>query len=403
MSRAGRWSRRLGRLDLRAKSPQAALNCARAQRAGGVTQMVVALLLTGMMSGVADLALLALWLCSIYLVAFYRIASVRSLLVQPNRAAIGRWQRNNLVNFLLTGILWAGLIWIPRTEASMLVVTAMFLIPAGICAAASHSLGAMPLGLCALVYPITLSQAAATLVLFQGPGAVLLAAANLVYVVVMTFGVLSVNQTLLSEWRLARINRGIATRSRAQAASLQAAQQQLMAANRQLEILASQDALTDLANRRTWDERLRQQESLMRRYGGRAAIVLVDLDYFKRINDQFGHPAGDAVLARVGRVLRRELRANDMAARLGGEEFALLIVNAGLEEAEALAKRVRTRLAALRMAAPDGTPIQVTASFGVAAWASPEEPAARVVERADQALYGAKDQGRDVIRLAVGC
>lgn len=402
MSKAGRWSRRLGRLDLQAKSPQAALNCARAQRVGGLTQMAVALLLAGMMSGVADLTGLALWLCSLFLVAFYRIASARSLLAQPDRDAIGQWQRNNLINFLLTGIVWAGLIWIPRTEASVLVVTAMFLIPAGICAAASHSLGPMPLGLCALVYPISLSQAAATLVLFQGPGAALLAIANLIYVVVMTFGVLMINRTLLSEWRLARINRGIATRSRAQAAALHAAQRQLMAANRQLEILAGQDALTDLANRRTWEERLRQQENLLRRYGGRAAIILVDLDYFKRINDQFGHPVGDAVLTRVGRVLRRELRANDMAARLGGEEFALLVVNAGMEEAEALAKRIRLRLAALRMAAADGTPIHVTASFGVAAWATPEEPAARVVERADQALYGAKDEGRDVIRLAVG-
>lgn len=165
---------------------------------------------------------------------------------------------------------------------------------------------------------------------------------------------------------------------------------------RELERLATTDALTGLANRRRLDEHLEAEVARAARSGEPLTLVLCDVDHFKRYNDRYGHPAGDACLAAVGAALRERVRRPaDLAARYGGEEFALVLPGAALEGARAIAESARDAVRALAMPHEDndGRGV-VTLSLGVAcvvgAWAPRE-----IVAIADRALYEAKAAGRD--------
>jgi len=154
------------------------------------------------------------------------------------------------------------------------------------------------------------------------------------------------------------------------------------------------DSLTGLANRRRFMEEMGEEVRRADRFGTPLAVVLADLDDFKSINDRFGHQAGDDVLRAFASVLRDRLREIDLPARLGGEEFAILLRQTDLTGGAALAEQLRSRLATLRLAAPGGAVLRVTASFGVAAY-----PRARsedeLLSTADAALYRAKALGKN--------
>jgi diguanylate cyclase (GGDEF)-like protein len=160
------------------------------------------------------------------------------------------------------------------------------------------------------------------------------------------------------------------------------------------EVAALTDPLTELARRHVLDEALRRETERLRRTGGSIALVLMDLDHFKRINDTHGHPAGDRVLARVGRLLRAGARNLDLPARFGGEEFAVLLYDTDLAGARAFAGRIRATLAELRVEVHGGAEVGVTASYGVAAAADLVDADA-LLRAADEALYRAKRSGRD--------
>jgi diguanylate cyclase (GGDEF)-like protein len=153
------------------------------------------------------------------------------------------------------------------------------------------------------------------------------------------------------------------------------------------------DPLTGLARRHVLEDALRRETDRLRRGGDPLALVLIDLDHFKRVNDTYGHRAGDQVLARVGRLIRSSSRNLDLAARFGGEEFAVLLLDTELDGALSFAERFR---AALReMEAPVGLgALQITASMGVAVGSELADPE-MLVEAADRALYRAKTDGRD--------
>lgn len=402
MALNGKYRRFMGRLDIRSKSPSAIAMCAKSQVSGGVTQMTVAAAIALALSPSLDGWPLLPWVGAIWLVSLYRIVTARHLLRKPdNGVEAGRWQRRNLVNFLITGIIWCALPWLPRDETTVLVVSLIYLVPTGISAAASHNLGAMPLATLALVGPIALNHALFAFSLFDGPAAGVMAFFSLLYMLVMWVGVLMVNNTLLSEWRLVRRNRGIARRSKAQAAALVQTRLELLAANERLARLAAQDPLTGLANRRQFRERLDQDLALYRRHGAPGALVMLDLDHFKQVNDTHGHATGDLVLMEAADRLKAALRPSDMAARIGGEEFAVLLAGSDIGNAVTVAERLRSTLAELVVFAPDGRPVRVTASIGVAAWQHDDRDERDLLERADQALYAAKNAGRDNIRIAV--
>lgn len=169
-----------------------------------------------------------------------------------------------------------------------------------------------------------------------------------------------------------------------------------------LEELARQalsDTLTGLPNRRAFEAAAEQAQARMARSDKPLTVGVADIDHFKSVNDLHGHAAGDAVLRAVARAIRETGRLTDMAARLGGEEFGLLFPEATLEQAVHIAERVRRAVAATSSVTPDGTPLSVTISIGLA----PLAPGASfdgALSEADRALYRAKRQGRDQVVAA---
>jgi two-component system cell cycle response regulator len=124
---------------------------------------------------------------------------------------------------------------------------------------------------------------------------------------------------------------------------------------------------------------------------------MLDVDHFKRINDRHGHPAGDEVLATIAERIRHSLRKEDLPARLGGEEFAVLLPDTDLVRAQALAERIRQAIAAPAFALTGSQTLEVTVSVGVACWLPQDESFSALYSRADRALYLAKENGRNRI------
>ena len=169
-------------------------------------------------------------------------------------------------------------------------------------------------------------------------------------------------------------------------------QDMLQEANSQLSELAALDSLTQLRNRRAFEERLEDETRRWRRHGSDVSLVLLDVDHFKSYNDTFGHPRGDEVLRTVGRLLRRSLRATDFAARYGGEEFAIILPNTDRAGARVVAEQLRR---AIQDAAWEGRAI--TASIGVATMGEEITTAEELVDFADRALYRSKQAGRNCV------
>lgn len=162
-----------------------------------------------------------------------------------------------------------------------------------------------------------------------------------------------------------------------------------------LERQASLDGLTNLYNRRWLDENLLRLIARCEHSQGTLSIVMIDIDHFKRFNDQFGHIAGDMVLRAVAGQLQASVRPGDFAARYGGEEMTLMLPDTPLAGAVVAAERLRVRIAALSVTGPAGEALPtVTVSLGVATWRLGEAMAS-LVDRADDALYRAKHAGRD--------
>ncbi|MCD9031211.1 diguanylate cyclase [Luteimonas sp. Y-2-2-4F] len=160
---------------------------------------------------------------------------------------------------------------------------------------------------------------------------------------------------------------------------------------------AYEDALTGLPNRRSFDETLQREFARAWRKGHPLCLVVLDLDRFKAINDAHSHAVGDAVLRQVGGLLASVCRASDIAARIGGEEFAIILIDAGLDDAETVYARLRERFAA-QDAWGGLAELRVTISAGATLRDPGDASPAQMMRRADDALYRAKDDGRDRIR-----
>ena len=159
------------------------------------------------------------------------------------------------------------------------------------------------------------------------------------------------------------------------------------------------DGLTGLANRRQCEESLADELARVERFGGSLAVVVADLDWFKDVNDRYGHPAGDTVLHDFATLLQETLRDVDIAGRWGGEEFLMVLPGTDLAGGARVAERIRVSLAGRIVLAADGTPIPVTASFGVAA-TPPNRTASELFAAADAAMYEAKRAGKNRVETA---
>ncbi|MCC5884373.1 MAG: sensor domain-containing diguanylate cyclase [Halomonas sp.] len=159
--------------------------------------------------------------------------------------------------------------------------------------------------------------------------------------------------------------------------------------------LSRTDELTGLFNRRYFMQRLVQELARYRRYGRPTSVVLFDFDHFKHINDTHGHPAGDQVLVSVGKLLRHKLRTNDIPARLGGEEFALLLPETGIQEAVGVAEKVRHLITEQAFTSEEGHRFGAAVTCGVSAFVGSEETVEAILHRADHNLYEGKRAGRN--------
>lgn len=166
---------------------------------------------------------------------------------------------------------------------------------------------------------------------------------------------------------------------------------ELQAANRALDLQARTDALTGLLNRRGFDSRMEFALALARRSGRPLSVVSLDVDHFKGVNDRFGHEAGDEVLRRLAQTLQQRLRASDVIARLGGEEFAVVLPDTAAEDARAIAQSIVDGMAAQE----DPLVGRITVSAGIASLRDAPDSAVELLRRSDAALYAAKGQGRN--------
>jgi diguanylate cyclase (GGDEF)-like protein len=173
----------------------------------------------------------------------------------------------------------------------------------------------------------------------------------------------------------------------------------LEAANRELERIGRTDRLTGLNNRGYWEECLGQEFRRARRTGQTCSLVMFDIDHFKRVNDTWGHQAGDEVIRHVSGTLRRLMRATDIAGRYGGEEFCVILIAAGAAGAQVFAERLR-RAVQDSVVTHEDQELRCTISLGIAPLADDLTTHAQWVERADQALYEAKRSGRNRTCLA---
>jgi two-component system cell cycle response regulator len=162
--------------------------------------------------------------------------------------------------------------------------------------------------------------------------------------------------------------------------------------------LAATDGLTGLMNRRAFTSAMRGELSRCARHNYPIAFALLDVDHFKSVNDKYGHGVGDRVLCAMGELLGQHLRASDLAARWGGEEFVVAFTSTGLDGAHTAAERLRAVIEAVTVLDDAGERIPITASIGVAVW-KPGEALESLISRADESMYASKTSGRNRVTL----
>lgn len=162
----------------------------------------------------------------------------------------------------------------------------------------------------------------------------------------------------------------------------------------ELRTIAFTDGLTNLLSRKAWSDRVEAEIDRATRHSNALTVLMVDLDHFKKVNDTYGHDVGDLVLKKTTEEINQALRKHDLAGRLGGEEFAVCLIEASEESGAAVAERIRQQIAALQF--PEHHGLACSASIGVAAFA-PGEDLEELLKRADLALYQAKNTGRNSV------
>ncbi len=173
--------------------------------------------------------------------------------------------------------------------------------------------------------------------------------------------------------------------------------QHLEAQHKEIERLSRYDDLTGLLNRRAALERYRSEYTRAERYGRAVTVLMIDIDYFKKVNDSHGHGAGDTILKHVSQVILDTLRTVDIGGRYGGEEFLVVLPETGIEGGTASAERMRERVEKGHFEVGDDMVVPVTVSIGVAAFDGEKVGADELLKRADRALYMAKESGRNCV------
>jgi diguanylate cyclase (GGDEF)-like protein len=168
--------------------------------------------------------------------------------------------------------------------------------------------------------------------------------------------------------------------------------------NQELQVLSRTDKLTQLYNRGYWQDRLEQEFNRFVRNTSPCSLVMFDIDHFKKVNDTYGHPAGDKIISLVGETLRKIMRKTDIAGRYGGEEFAVILVDTDAAHAQGFCERLRTAIEAIKPVV-EGIEIPFTISLGIAELDEQTASAKEWLANTDQALYQSKHGGRNQTQL----
>lgn len=330
---------------------------------------------------------------------FFFIASMRYLLTrrylatQPSPAESPRWANYYSIGAAVAGTLWGlGALLLAMYSPPLFQLITLFLVY-GLVAAAVPLLGAHRPAMLAFqlptLTPLTLWS------LFNTPDIKLL----LAYTLVLYLSGIRISQGQLQTYvekshRLRLENQRLIEQ-------LNKSNDQLQASNQELTQLSHRDALTGLANRRRYEEQLAQEWRRAAREGTCTAMLVVDIDYFKRYNDALGHEAGDRCLQEFAAVLAAATqRPGDLVARYGGEEFVVLLPHTDLAGAETLALVLHQRLADAKLPHPN-SPLGpwLTASLGVGSLPAKDHSASDLFNAADEALYAAKSAGRNQVQV----
>ncbi len=162
--------------------------------------------------------------------------------------------------------------------------------------------------------------------------------------------------------------------------------------------LATTDGLTELYNHRYFQEQIRMQVEQAKRYSSNFSLIIIDIDFFKKFNDTFGHQSGDAVLRQVAQTLKKNVRATDIVCRYGGEEMSIILPNTGKDEAFSTAQKICERVASKKFKLTGDKETHVTISLGVATFPFDGDSAPAIIESADKKLYTAKNNGRNQVK-----
>lgn len=179
---------------------------------------------------------------------------------------------------------------------------------------------------------------------------------------------------------------------------IEAQQKELEDKNHQLEYMAYYDPLTNLVNRRYLEKLLDMELHRVQRYGHPSCLMLLDMDYFKTVNDNYGHPAGDCLLQKTANHINAQLREADILARFGGEEFAVLLPHTKLEEGKFVAERIRKSMEQ-HIFEIEEHEIRITVSIGVSLMSGEIDSFQQIYQAADAALYRAKRMGRNAVQI----
>lgn len=175
--------------------------------------------------------------------------------------------------------------------------------------------------------------------------------------------------------------------------------QSATALNEKLELISRVDGLTGLYNRRYWEEQFSLEYKRSKRNDAPASVMMLDIDHFKNINDTYGHPAGDQVIKSLAQIIKKSIRETDIAGRYGGEEFAIILPDTVASNARMVGERIR-RLAEAYTVEHEGVEMKVTVSVGITEFHSSFKDHMSWLEKADQALYKAKEAGRNRIQIS---
>ncbi len=312
---------------------------------------------------------LVIWGVLLVAVNVARMQLVRARSRSPDRDP-DVWARRHTIGMCASSALWGTLVPLLMPSAPPVESLAITLVTAGVAAGGLPLNAAVP-RLYAVHLGLTQAPVVATFIALGGRTYMVLALMTVGFVVTLFSAGRAYGRNLRDVNLLAH---------------------RLDGANRELERLASHDTLTELWNRQRFESALDIELERVRRYGSTCALIMLDVDRFKQVNDHYGHAAGDHVLMHMGELLARETRAPDQVARWGGEEFMILLPETDADAAWIVAERIRRRVAESRVDGPE----HITVSLGVTTNSGTEERSA-LLRRLDDALYQAKRNGRNCV------